>query len=436
MHTLLSDLSTLKQQILLAANTFKANADTDKNYEGLQPFEWPSLSVTTENDEYRNFLLKHTLTDNESRLLLSISLSRYVFDGMWKPLFFEGNPFSLQIEHDVALPTFNTFLMLAAGAELNKRHRLLENFGSAHLLSRLHVVENEYRENDSDPLNCRLRIGAGFRDLLLHNQHTRPTFSPDFPATELTSTLEWGDLILEPPALAKLEEIFIWHKYRGVLEQNQELIRHFRPGYRALFTGPSGTGKTLAATLLGKRLSQPVYRVDLSMLISKYVGETSKNLSRIFDLAENKGWVLFFDEGDALFGKRIDTSQTENKNNTYANQEIAFLLQRIERFNGLVIVATNLPKNLDSAFSRRFESLVTFKTPSAEFMAEIWLRFWPPHIEKPAAASLLGLLRENPLPLASMFNVLQRISLNAHAHQKNTFTVPELRIYVMDEYMK
>lgn len=436
MSTLLNDLSILQQQITLAADSFKSSLTSGQKFNGIPAFQWVILPDVLNGDEYYNFLAGNKLQDNEARLLLAMALSRYVFDGMWKPLFLEGNPFSLFVEHDVALPTFNTFLMLSAGMRLDERHRLLQKLGSEHLLTQMHVVENEYRENDSDPLNSRLRVGAGYRDLLLHNKHTRPAFSPDFPASELNSSLNWDDLILEPSTLSRLEEINTWYHHHRVLEQNPELFRHFRPGYRSLFSGPSGTGKTLAATLLGKRFGLPVYRIDLSMLISKYVGETSKNLGRIFDLAENKGWILFFDEGDALFGKRTDNSQTENKNNTYANQEIAFLLQRIERFNGLVIVATNLPKNLDPAFSRRFETVVTFKTPSADFMTEVWLRFWPSHIEKPAGTMLATLLREYTLPVASVFNVLQRITLNTIGQEKKSFSVQELRTYILDEYIK
>ncbi len=116
-------------------------------------------------------------------------------------------------------------------------------------------------------------------------------------------------------------------------------------------------GKSLTASLLGKSANMDVYRIDLSKVVSKYIGETEKNLSNIFDMAENKDWILFFDEADALFGKRTSASDSKDR---YANQEVADLLQRIEDFPGIVILATNLKSNLDEAFARRFQSMIYF----------------------------------------------------------------------------
>ncbi len=118
----------------------------------------------------------------------------------------------------------------------------------------------------------------------------------------------------------------------------------------------------MTACLLGKALSREVYRIDLSQVVSKYIGETEENLSRLFDRAENKNWILFFDEADALFGKR---GQTKSSNDRYANQEVSYLLQRIEDYRGLIILASNLKSNIDSAFSRRFQSMIYFPLPNS-----------------------------------------------------------------------
>lgn len=129
-------------------------------------------------------------------------------------------------------------------------------------------------------------------------------------------------------------------------------------GYKALFFGPPGTGKTIAAERMAKEIGADLYRIDLSMVVSKYIGETEKNISRIFDSAQNKNWVLFFDEADTLFGRRTDVKNSHDK---YANQEIAYLLQRMEDYDGLMILATNLKSNIDKAFTRRFNLVVEFK---------------------------------------------------------------------------
>jgi SpoVK/Ycf46/Vps4 family AAA+-type ATPase len=126
---------------------------------------------------------------------------------------------------------------------------------------------------------------------------------------------------------------------------------------RILFIGAPGTGKKTLASFIGQQSGKEVYRIDLSMVVSKYIGETEKNLSKVFDAAEHKNWILFFDEADALFGKRTDVRDAHDK---YANQEVAYLLQRIENYNGLVILASNMKNNIDDAFTRRFQMIINF----------------------------------------------------------------------------
>lgn len=124
---------------------------------------------------------------------------------------------------------------------------------------------------------------------------------------------------------------------------------------RILFIGAPGTGKKTVASLIGEQLGTDVYRLDLSMVVSKYIGETEKNLELVFAKAEDKGWILFFDEADALFGKRTNVRDAHDR---YANIEIAYLLDRIEKYNGVVIVATNMKSNIDEAFKRRFQTVI------------------------------------------------------------------------------
>jgi SpoVK/Ycf46/Vps4 family AAA+-type ATPase len=136
-----------------------------------------------------------------------------------------------------------------------------------------------------------------------------------------------------------------------------------------LFFGPPGTGKTLTVSILGNAHGRSVYRIDLSQVVSKYIGETEKNLSRIFDLAENKDWILFFDEAESLFSKRTDVTDSKDR---FANQETSYLLQRVESFDGLIILATNLKPNIDRAFIRRFQSIVNFTLPQARERELLW----------------------------------------------------------------
>jgi SpoVK/Ycf46/Vps4 family AAA+-type ATPase len=145
-------------------------------------------------------------------------------------------------------------------------------------------------------------------------------------------------------------------------------------GLSALFAGPSGTGKTLAAEVLATELRLDLYRIDLSAVVSKYIGETEKNLKQVFDAAESGGCLLLFDEADALFGKR---SEVKDSHDRYANIEVGYLLQRMESFQGLAVLTTNLKSSLDKSFQRRLRFTVDFPFPDAAQREQIWARAFP-----------------------------------------------------------
>ena len=168
----------------------------------------------------------------------------------------------------------------------------------------------------------------------------------------------------------KLLIVNTWIENKLEIDNNKVLAKKINKGYKCLFYGPPGTGKTLTASLIGKKNNKPVYRVDLSQVVSKYIGETEKNLANIFDIAENKEWILFFDEAESLFSKRTGVSDSKDK---HANQQTAYLLQRVENFNGLIILATNLKPNIDLAFSRRIQSVINFPIPEAADREKLWI---------------------------------------------------------------
>ena len=144
----------------------------------------------------------------------------------------------------------------------------------------------------------------------------------------------------------------------------------YRPGVRILFAGPSGTGKTLAAAWLATRLGLPLYRVDLAAVTSKYIGETEKNLAQLFARAEHAEVLLLFDEADALFGKRTDV---KDSNDRFANQQTNYLLQRIEAFDGIALLTTNGRSRFDSAFTRRLDAIIEFPAPAPDARRALWL---------------------------------------------------------------
>ncbi len=186
----------------------------------------------------------------------------------------------------------------------------------------------------------------------------------------------WDDLVLPPAQMGLLRQIAVHVRHRtlvydewGFGDANRGL------GLSVLFAGPSGTGKTMASEVLAADLALDLYRVDLSQVVSKYIGETEKNLRRVFDGAEGSGAILLFDEADALFGRRTEVKDSHDR---YANIEVAYLLQRMEEYRGLAILATNMRSHLDPAFLRRLRFVIDFPFPDAASRTAIWRRAFPP----------------------------------------------------------
>jgi SpoVK/Ycf46/Vps4 family AAA+-type ATPase len=196
----------------------------------------------------------------------------------------------------------------------------------------------------------------------------------DAVATRIRPTRGWDDLALDAERMTSVREIAVRCRQRDTVFGKWGFSPEPSTGVVALFAGPSGTGKTLAAEVIAADLGIDLYKIDLANLVSKYIGETEKNLSRVFDAAEASNVALFFDEADALLGKRSAVSDAHDR---YANIEVAYLLQRLERYEGLVVLATNLAKNIDPAFLRRLHVMVEFPMPGGPERRRIWARGLP-----------------------------------------------------------
>ncbi|MGV3344985.1 ATP-binding protein, partial [Enterobacteriaceae bacterium LUAb1] len=222
-------------------------------------------------------------------------------------------------------------------------------------------------------------------------------------AQRITPVRTFADLILSPELHAQLNEILAAIRLCESVTQ-----RHFshktggKTGLSALFHGESGTGKTLAAEVLAQHLGTDLIKVDLSAVVNKYIGETEKNLARIFDLAQADSGVLFFDEADALFGKR---SETKDAHDRHANIEVSYLLQRLESYPGLVILATNNRNHLDSAFNRRFTFIIRFTYPDAALRTQMWQSIWPASLALASDVDFAVLAAQSELTGANIRNV-------------------------------
>ena len=335
--------------------------------------------------------------------------------------------------HRGILPTGETAQFILAGGDLGKRLEVQRLLSSEHWLCQKHILWLDAVREGEPAMSGRLVLDPETVELLTTGKVSRPRFSIDFPAEYIETAMDWQDLVLHPATRRQIREIENWITHSDTLLKDWGMQKKIKPGYRALFYGPPGTGKTLTATLLGKQTGKDVFRIDLSRVVSKYIGETEKNLSRLFDKAENKNWILFFDEADALFGKRTDIRDAHDK---YANQEVAYLLQRIENYNGLVILATNQRGNIDEAFARRFQTIIHFPMPRPEERYEIWRNTFPPQIAIAQDIDWRQVAARYELTGAGIINVAHYCAVEALSDQSCRLDLKRLEGGIMREYLK
>jgi AAA+ superfamily predicted ATPase len=341
-------------------------------------FDVSAPDLEQDQSMYARFVQHYTLRFGE-RLVLIMSLVPHVRPQLFDQFFIKNKVTErfytefggLQGKmHNGFLPTGETACFVLAGDDLLTRLYTTELFSEDHVFNKHGVLKLHNSEQSEPYLSGSLQISKEFLTYLTTGEQYNPPFSASFPAKRIETSLTWSDLVLDDIAREEIDTILHWLKYQEEIKQGASShLKKLMMGYRALFFGPPGTGKSLTASLLGESTGKKVYRVDLSQVVSKYIGETEKNLSALFDTAENKQWILFFDEADSLFGKRTEISDSKDK---FANQETSFLLQRIEDYNGLIILATNLKPNIDMAFIRRFQSIIYFRSPNHEQRELLW----------------------------------------------------------------
>lgn len=378
----------------------------------------PDLS--TDASAYAAFIRHYGMGPAE-RLVLLLALAPHLKPALLDPLFVKNALYERGYsefgglagqQHGGFLPTGETALFLLSGDDLALRMHYAAFFDEAHYFRRHNILYLDGAPGREPVLSGALHLTQECLAYFLEADHAyRPKFGAQFPAKRIETPLTWDDLVLDPYSLEELAEIITWLEHHQTILQEWQLARLLKPGYRALFYGPPGTGKTMTAALLGKLTNREVYRIDLSQVVSKYIGETEKNLAGIFDRAENSRWILFFDEADALFGKRTATKDAKDR---YANQEIAYLLQRIEDFPGVVILATNLKANVDDAFARRFQSMIYFPMPNAEQRLRLWQKaFLDQKLQLAPDIDWQDIARQHEIAGGGIINVLRYCALAA-----------------------
>ena len=335
--------------------------------------------------------------------------------------------------HRGILPTAETALYVLYGNDVEGRLHGIEFIQSHSVLFKQKMIMLEGVPKGEPQMSGRLLLDEECSAKITMGVVLKPQMSQEFPASLIETNLEWEDLILKRKTIEEIKEIETWLEHNETLMQKWGMGKIIKPGYRVMFYGLPGTGKTLTAGLLGKYTNKDVYRIDLSMVVSKYIGETEKNLSSLFDKAINKDWILFFDEADSIFGKRTNVRDAHDK---YANQEVSYLLQRIEAHPGLVILASNFKNNIDIAFTRRFQSIIEFEVPSHTERLRLWKNNLPKNIPLEESLSLESLSRKYTITGSNIVNIIQYACLKTLSSKEQYIKESFIVEGIKKEYLK
>ncbi|NVO21495.1 MAG: ATP-binding protein [Bacteroidetes bacterium] len=407
--------------------------------ESIFPVSRPDLSGR--NSYYASFVTSLGLEVPE-RIVLVLALIPHIrpqlLDVLWTHNEATGRGFSefggwKGVNHGGFIPTGETAAFIIAGDELIPRFEMMRIFEGDHPFATKNILSLSAVAPGEPLLSGALEISREYLNWFLSGVERKPNYNIDFPAKLIETQLDWDQLVLPAYTLEQLGEFKSWILHGMTLLKDWGMDQKLKPGYTSLFYGPPGTGKTFSACLLGKHCDCDVYRIDLSMIVSKYIGETEKNLARIFDMAEHKNWILFFDEADSLFGKR---TRVEDSHDRYANQEVSYLLQRIEDFNGIVILATNLKVNIDEAFLRRFQSVIHFPMPKPSERNRIWGNAFSNKSQLDKKVDLQKLSERYEISGGTIMNAVRFASLRSLSRNSNVILAEDLEEAIRREFMK
>lgn len=403
--------------------------------------QYPVPTFSNEDNPYASLVKQHGLGAAE-RLLLTAAVIQQVSPEIFTKRLRDNNQHIklkfpefggyIDVIFTNFVPTLQTVLFLLAGNDKTNAayYKLsLTRYGKLINEGILRLAPLIQGADESNELLFVPTITEEYLFYFQSGKKPRPDYGRAFPATWITTNLDWDHLVLSQRTSNEIREVMRWVEHGQKLTGLSKL---FNPSYSCLFYGPPGTGKSLTAKLIGKKFNKDVFRVDLSMIVSKYVGETEKNLAHLFDRAENKDWILFFDEADSLFSKRTGISDANDK---WANLEVSYLLQRMEDHKGLCILATNLRDNIDNAMTRRFQKIIYFPLPKQEERMVLWKNLLPEtfayhpsiNLKKLAAYEFSG---------ANISNIIKDVCLCAVENNSSQIEAQWLSDSIANELMK
>jgi len=411
------------------------------NGEPISLRDFPPPDLSFDDSVYARFVLHYKFSPAE-RLLLTLAFTPHLRPQLLDLFYARNTDYDRGFtefggvkgsNHGGFIPTGETASFLLGGLSLVTRFQLSELLSAAHPFAQHNILRLNPSPEGEPALSGTIELSDEYIQLFTLGKYKKPTFSSKFPARLISTTLGWDKLVLDEHTRDEVDEILAWVQNQDMILNAWGLAGNVKPGYRALFYGPPGTGKTLTASLIGKHSGRDVYKIDASMVVSKWVGETEKNLARVFDMAENKDWILFFDEADALFGKRTDTSSSQER---YANQEVSYLLQRTEEYPGVVILASNLKGNIDDAFTRRFQSIIHFPMPNPLEREQLWRSIFANGLELNEDIDFKKLARQYEVSGGSIVNVLKYCAIKASQRKKRATALSDIEAGIRKELVK
>lgn len=383
----------------------------------------PAPDYSDDESTYASTLRQYQMSTAE-RLILLMALTPHLKPRLLDVFFTKNSTIDrrytefggiAQQEGGGFVPTIETAMFLLGEDDLAQRLQLMSIFDKSHFFYRQNILQF-VNKSDEPLLESRLAVSEAFLIRFIYGKESEFSFSTSFPAKKLETKLEWEDLVLHRSSLQELQNIETWIENGETIRHEWGLEKNIKAGYNALFYGAPGTGKSLTAAGLGNRTGREVYSVDISLLTAKYIGETEKNLAGLFHQATQNQWILFFDEADALFGKR--TNVKSNHQFSF-HPMIADLLHRMEEFPGVVILSSNLEMNIDSAFARRFQSIVHFPKPDVEQRMRLWQNAFSGGLQLAEEVDLKMIAQKYELTKGAIDNVLQFCALMAAKRSQN-----------------
>ncbi len=397
--------------------------------------------VLSENGFYSNNVCAWNLNAIE-RGLVVIGLALYFKPRIFDPILKAAKDFNytetrlggiIGTAQTPFIPTGETAIFLLTNGSVEERMLVLNCLNPEHWLFEKGILLFDYKEPGLPVTFQPFSLSSDYMEIFSKGVATKPNYSSKFPASLVKTNMEWTDVVLSKELVKEIRDIELWLEYEKRMLGEMGLGRKIKEGYKVVFYGPSGTGKTLVAGLIGKKYNRDVYRIDLSQLSSKYIGETEKNIDNLFRQARNKNWILFFDEGESLFGKR---SQSGQSNERYGNQQVGFLLQRMEDHPGVLILATNLKSSIDDAFLRRFQKMIYFEAPDGEYRWELWRKALEGTLPLATDIDLRLIAKEHKLVGGQIVNIVKQVILREVGAEKVEIRLKTLLDAIEEELNK